>query len=1412
MLTSKPLHLGIDIGSVSVKTVLLDTEKNILFESYVRSMGEPVKTTVNVLSSLFTKIHSEQIISFSLTGRGSTQLAAQCGGMFINEVIAQIKAIEYFHPDVKTIIEMGGEDSKLILVEQKKPGMLAMQDFAMNTMCAAGTGSFLDQQASRLGYSIEEFGALALKSEVPPRIAGRCSVFAKTDMIHLQQAATPDYEIIAGLCFAMARNLKSNIGKGKKIEPPVAFQGGVAANPGVRRAFESILGIHPGAFIIPRHFFSMAAIGAVLISMEDKTKRMPFPGLASLNAFLNCKSTISQRLKPLSLSKPEPAYCNAARPVPPMWHTNSDATIEVYLGVDVGSISTNVVLIGSDKNLIAKAYIMTAGRPIEAVQKGLALIGAEWAEQVKVIGAATTGSGRYLTGNFIGADIVRNEITAQATAAAVIDPEVDTIFEIGGQDSKYIQLRGGVVVDFTMNKVCAAGTGSFLEEQAEKLGISIKEEFGSLALSAKDPVRLGERCTVFMESDLVHHQQQGCSREDLVAGLSYSIVENYLNRVVENRPVGDRIFYQGATAQNKGIVAAFEKLTGKRIAVPEHCDVTGAIGAAIIAMKERVWDKSRFKGFELSKAQYSIKSFECSHCPNRCEIRKMTVEKERPMYYGGRCERYEQEQLSETSTLPDLFKEREAWLLKTPFEEVTRKGDRGKIGIPRGMFFLELMPYWITFFESLGYSTIVSGETNKELIRKGVEGMVTEPCFPIKVAHGHVINLMDNGIDTIFLPHIVDMEKPSPDIPYSYLCPYAQTLTYTICSAIDFKKHGTRIIRPVLYFGRGKKRLLHGLKQMARLLGVSHHEISDAAKAAATAQARFYQRIACRGQEIVSGLKQDEKALVIVSRPYNGYDPGINLNIPQKLKRLGVQAIPMDFLPLDTMCDTADAKEHYWRFGQKIMAAGRLIAQDPRLFAVYITNFGCGPDSFISHFFQDALQGKPYLDIEIDEHSADAGAVTRLEAFLDSLKNYAPTKKADPLPESIVSKKKSKAKKPRIVFVPAMSDHAFAVAAAFKACGIDSEALPEPDTESLQLGRRLTSGKECYPCILTTGDMAKRVQQKGFDPGQSAFFMPSGTGPCRFGQYHRFHRLILDRLGYKDVPIYAPTQSEVFYKELGMMDKDFARIGWKGMVAIDLLGKELRRWRPYEKKAGEVDLVYQYALKNVTEAIEKRRPLAKALASARDAFDSLSLNSAQRRPLVGIVGEIYTRANRFANEDVIRKVESLGGEVWLPTVSEWLLYINFVAMDRSLMRPDIRSFLRTFLTDRIQKIDEHSIGIDYFGRKGYRTAKDPEILKIVYNARHYLHRAFRGEAILSVGKTIDYIEKGASGILNIIPFACMPGTIANAILKRCAEDNGRIPFLNMAYDGQSEAGGITRLEAFMYQVKQTHSNLDLIDS
>jgi len=1315
-------------------------------------------------------------------------VAKTLNGIFVNEVIAQATAANRLHPEVRTVIEIGGEDSKLIFLKPEDDGA-TIADFQMNTVCAAGTGSFLDQQATRMSLTIEEFGQLSLKSETPPRVAGRCTVFAKSDMIHLQQKATPVHDIVAGLCFALARNFKSTVGAAKQIDTPVAFQGGVAANPGIVRAMKSVLGLQDSELIIPKEFGCTGAIGAVLVALKGN---IPGPNFGALSELRDGGSSGREEIfdKPLKLDKSVMPTDNSCDPLP-------TEKIPAYLGVDIGSVSTNVVVMDANKRVLSKRYLPTASRPIQAVQQGLKEVGEEVGHLVEIRGACTTGSGRYLIADLIGADVVRNEITAQARGAAEVDPEVDTIFEIGGQDSKYISLNKGAIVDFEMNKVCAAGTGSFLEEQAEKLGISIKGQFGELALKSEAPVNLGERCTVFMETELVRHQQDGSPTEDLVAGLSYSIVRNYLNRVVGTKPVGNKIFFQGGVAANKGVVAAFEMVTGKPIIVPKHHEVTGALGCACLAMDADTGQGSKFKGFDLSDKHYEVTSFECKECANHCEINRVVVEGEKPLFYGSRCEKFDVDRRTKEKALfPDHYAEREDMLHEPYVPSQPVPTTAPVIGMPRALLHYELYPFWQAFFKELGCEVVISDPTTKAIIHNGAERSVAETCFPMKVALGHTLNLLEKEIDYVFLPSVINLSKPDERMTDSFVCPYVQSLVYTIKSAIDFNAAGVKILQPVIYLQLGRKHRIKALEEVGKTLRRSKNDVARAVEAAEAHLERFQQRLQARGKEILAEIKPDEKAIVVIGRAYNTCDAGANLEIPRKLNKMGVRCIPMDMLPLDSVRLPDDWTNMYWRYGQKILSAGEIVADDPRLFPMYLTNFGCGPDSFVHKFFRERLGAKPCLVIEVDEHSADAGMITRCEAFMDSLEHAS--EKA--VGARVFHKVDIDHGTHRTVLIPNMSAHANVLAAAFKACGMNSEVLPPQDEETLEWGRQFTTGKECFPCIVTTGDMVKFVKRPDFDRDKYAFFMGGSGGPCRFGQYNALQRMVLDQLGYPDVPIYAPNQASSFYDDIGIVGRKLLEQGWKGIVAIDMLDKVLHETRPYEVVKGSADEAYDRCVDIVSDAVEKETDLVEALRQCRKIFEQVQIDRSVPKPIIGYVGEFYVRANAYSNQDIIRKIEELGGEVWVAPLLEWFLYRNVRRANRARLAGDLKLWGKNNVMDFFMRKTEHDYAHVFEGF--LRNCYEPSSVEVLDMAEPYVHRSFEGEAIMTVGKAVDFINKGLAGIVAVMPFTCMPGTISNALLKRVREEMGEFPFLNMVYDGVEQATSQTRIEAFMHQAKE----------
>lgn len=1396
---SEPLHLGIDIGSISVNTVLINHERQIIYEDYSYCHGRPYMVVLKVLKHIERKYGLRDFLTASFTGSGGKQVAGIMGGVFVNEVIAQSEAISVLYGNIRSVIEIGGEDSKLIQMDHGG-GIKAsrLSDFALNSLCAAGTGSFLDQQAKRIGVNIvDEFGALAEKSENPPRIAGRCSVFAKSDMIHLQQVATPLQDIVAGLCFAVARNFKATLGRGRKIEKPVAFQGGVAANAGMRRAIREVFGLADGDLIIPEHYASMGAIGAVFNTLGNKHSCKPYLGIPELEKYIESGKGKTQRLKQLTESSA--VYNKQIRQLP-----QGNGLHDVYLGLDVGSLSTNIVLIDRDNNVIARRYLPTASKPIDAIRQGLKEINSEAGNRVRIRAAGTTGSGRYLTGDFIGADIIVNEITAQARAAIACDRKVDTIFEIGGQDSKYISIKDGVVVDFEMNKVCAAGTGSFLEEQAEKLGIKIKEEFGKSALQAEHPARLGDRCTVFMESDLNSHQQKGVALNDLLGGLAYSIVQNYIQKVVGEKPIGDNIFFQGGVTNNKSVVAAFETITGKSITIPPHFDVTGAIGAAILAREKMSGSgKSGFKGFDISNKTHSIRRFTCQSCSNNCEIQSVKIEGDKKaLFYGGRCEKYEKEERKKkNNSIPDLFKERSSMLLGD-YKEVADKA-MPSIGIPRSlMIFYQQFPFWRKFFEELGFGIILSDPSDNKMVRESIEIMVSETCMPVEIMHGHIKNLLDKKVDNIFIPFIINARADNGNPTSNCNCPWVQASPFMIKSAFKDEQIREKLLMPALHFRHYKTALKKELGTfMKDKFGISPSRTWKAILQADRVQDQFEESLRSRGKEILEhNYGRDIQKVVVLGRPYNTGDPLLNLSLIDKLINLNTLPVPVDFLTLDQKDVFEDYPMMYWPNGQKIIGASRMVRRSDDLYAVYLSNFRCGPDSFISHFVRHEMKGKPYLHLEVDEHSAGAGMITRCEAFLDSLKGYksnnhtkhsAPGKKS--VPNNLLNG--------RTLYYPYANDVVHVLAAATRHCGIKSEVLPMQDEEDLEIAQRHTSGQECFPMICTTGSFLKKLMQPGCDPARTSFFMPDHNGPCRFGDYNKLQRQIFDKLGFHEASLVTPGNDNAYAELTEEHAGKFRRIAWLGANGVDVLRKYKQETRPYELNKGDTDKRYNEQLNRLTGIVENgARGIPAFLEDAGRIFSQIPVNGKERKPVIAIIGEIFMRDNPYCSAFLVDRLEALGAETMVPRFCEWLHYSTYRYTRDSRWKGDRAGIIKS----KIQKIYQHytfkgmtRAADDYIKLKDYFSVND-----LIRGSAPYIHKDYDGEPVVALGSASSLSGINISGVIYVLPFTCMPGTIVASVSGDFRKDHNNIPWLNFAYDGQEDASIETQLQAFIHQADE----------
>jgi predicted CoA-substrate-specific enzyme activase len=1711
--------LGIDIGSAAIKAVLVGADGIVgsTYRRLDRAVLDAFREIVAWGTESFPQRRPEY---FALTGRGAEGLAQANKWPLVNEIFAQASGARLLVPEARSVIDIGGNDAAYIALSDAPcravcdasgvpAANVSLAGFATNSRCAAGTGSFLEQQAARLGLDIEgNFSTLALSAEHVPHIAGRCSVFAKSDMIHLQQIATPDNEIVAGLCLAMAESFKSDIMKGVAPALPISFQGGVARNAAMAAFMRRVFALNDDELIVhPQAHFAGALGAALRAGVEAKKIHITEAGRAG-----RMLRSSDATLAPLAI--PASAYLK-----PPVAAMSGGDVCEVFLGIDVGSVSTNVALLDRAGNLIAKRYLPTAGRPIEAVLTGLREINTECGKSLRVLGCGTTGSGRYLIGDLFGADIIKNEITAQARGALLLCPDADTIFEIGGQDSKYIAIDNGVVTDFTMNKACAAGTGSFIEEQANLMGINVREDFAARAFASEEPAALGQRCTVFIENDVLGLLAEGDSIENLCAGIAYSVVYNYLHRVVENRRIGRKVLFQGGTACNQAVTAAFRAVTGKDVLVPPHNDITGAIGMAAIvsALYQEKEFTTSFVGLDCGDLEYSVRTFICNACANKCQIREVrrgahtkcakhiepppvepygvvphsdiegakhiepppcdldgsvphsamegaafvrescslggfppvescgVASPDKPFYYGHRCERYEQargiavgaEELDFTRLRKQLLAGCIADLGALSVEELNKvissKSGSGKtdvgysgagagagagiescgknksyrkldkvisskgksegcaggfseadaakagefaggeldkvipentaithsdptpaahrtsrrIGIPFALSMYEMLPFWVAFWIALDYEVVYTGETTRALAESGILRSTAETCYPVKVLHGHVEQLFTLGVEQVFVPSVINMPLEGSKSEHNFSCTLVQAAPFLLRSAFrdctarngepsapegerrvgvgsdgmdenfnlkflnsdqkpsarrgDFKADGGRedggdsgnfnlkfqkrnqnpsahdvqspsrdpqgsshslasaparaILAPVIHMQYGRNRVLKELVPFVKDLKISKRRLGKALDTAYRAQELWRKRLEGAALDFLSRYR-DRPLAVIASRAYNGCDSGLNLDIPRRLAESGIPVITLEAFPISIFSERHAARslpgetsirypaegnvpaesalagnassesaiassaptinipdapdgnapcDHvwgnmYWRSGQRIMRGLDWAARTPGILPLYITNFSCGPDSFLLHYAQETMKSRPLLVLELDEHSADAGIVTRLEAYLDSaLPRAWDEVKERPLPPA----RSEISLRGKRVYVPYMGDVAMPIAAAFRRAGIDASTLPLPDRRTIELGRRLTSGRECYPLVLTAGEIFKIPDRPDYEAGKAVFFMPTTNGPCRFGEYARLHSLLLEREKLSEIEIFSPNSGSG-YEELRELSMGFYMDIWKGMVCIDTLGKALHAIRPREETPGASDALYQECLTRLESALEsKKRNLPDLMRDFQKRFQAIPRRNINCVP-IGMVGEIYVRLNSFANGDIIRRLERLGAEVVYAPFSEWSFYVNRLSMQNNFDQGMYMSGLNDYLRNKIQYALESRL-VKPFHREA--LFEEPEINAVLRAAEAFIDRRIRGEAVLTVGKAVDFAARGFGGIVNVLPFSCMPGLIASSLAPSVQDHFGDLPWLNLTFEDSAVDVDAMRLEAFVEQARSYHSRM-----
>jgi len=1000
--------IGVDVGSVSVNCVVIDERRQVILETpYLRHFGLVYEETHKLLKQLTDSLSSGsaeqppgEIRSVSFTGVHGQRIAEMLSAPAEVETIAQVLGATHVVPGVRTIISIGGQDAALFQLGYEN-GQWHLEAFNMNGPCASGTGSFIDQQAERLATSLygsdfrmsaeqlqqtmEDFIAQGLESTYPAPVACRCTVFTKSDMIHLQNKGETLPNIIAGLHYGNAANYMSTIVANRELAEPILFLGGMASNRLQVQAFRHYF---PTLRVPPCHT-SLGALGVALQAQKQEWRNQ-----VDLSRLMRIKEETKQQFPRAERLELKLTHFDPDNSLSP-WEAGHGNLIPAFLGVDIGSTTTKYALIDKEGQILHKCYVPTQGKPIEVTQRLIENLVKDVGGRIQLMAISTTGSGRNVVGDFLSADLIIDEITAHARGAVEVDPEIDTIFEIGGQDSKYISIENTHPLDFDMNKVCAAGTGSFLHELANKIKINIVGEFQEMALSARSPIHLAERCTVFMESDLVGYAQKGAGREDLIGGLCYAIVHNYLNRVVEKRHIGQRIMFLGGPSLNQGIVAAFEKVVRRPIIVPRHREVMGGFGAALavreLFLKGEIPQRSRdLEALARMKVQFAETICHAEKkCHNECKLKVYNFGGHKSIW-GGDCGRYEVSR-HDGPEETNFFLERQQIFQKALEEEgiltcepaVSNNGSRPLIGIPLALHSLEWGVFWAHLFKEMGHGVLLSPRTDNRLALAGVESMTAETCFPVKVFHGHVRYLLDR-VEYLFLPNVINIPTPQPE-EAGFFCPLVQSSQYMVRAALSIPDR--RLIRPTLYLKEGPEEIVEALhRELPDSLHPGLPGLRRAVEKAWGRQGTFREKLLKRGREILRETAPDQPLWIVTGRPYNLYDERLNLQMGRHLAKLGIRALPMDFLDLSAE-DLSDFPRMYWGLGAKILRTAKSIARTPNWYGVHLTNFSCGADSFIEHFYRHILREKPSLILELDEHSAVAGLLTRIEAYRNVVKN-----------------------------------------------------------------------------------------------------------------------------------------------------------------------------------------------------------------------------------------------------------------------------------------------------------------------------------------------------------------------------------------------------------------------------------------
>ena len=1410
---SNLLHVGLDVGSTTVKIVVMNDKLETIYNDYQRHFSDTKNTVCNVLEGLSNK-YPENTFTIALTGSGAMSAAKFLDLPFIQEVVSCKRAVEKYIPQTDVVIELGGEDAKIIYFDKSI-------EQRMNGTCAGGTGAFIDQMASLLHTDPTGLNELAKNHQMIYPIASRCGVFAKTDIQPLLNEGAAKEDIAASIFQAVVNQTISGLACGRPIRGKVAFLGGpLNYLSELRNRFIDTLHLEGDSIIIPEEAHLLVAKGAALDSLEAKPITV---------------EKLKSKIEVLRIS-----HDDTSNPLSPLFSIDADYqefkerhdkdTVEkadlktyegdAFVGIDAGSTTTKLVLIDNEGRLLYSLYGSNEGNPLQSVIKMLKQLYSELPEAVTLRFSGVTGYGEKLIQTALNVDLNEIETIAHYTAAKKFMPNVTSIVDIGGQDMKYIKMKNGAIDNIMLNEACSSGCGSFIETFAKSLNLSI-EEFVQAAIESRRPVDLGSRCTVFMNSKIKQAQKEGYSVGDISAGLSYSVIKNAIQKVMKIRDMkklGAHIVVQGGTFYNDAVLRAFELIVGRNVVRPDIAGLMGAYGVALLAKEQyeanldMEYVSTITKNEDLDKLKIDISHVRCNGCENHCLLTINKFSNGARYISGNRCEKGAGIVQGKTE-LPNLVKYKYERLFNyKPLDE--KDAPRGTIGIPRVLNMYEDYPFWFTFLTNLGFRVIISEKSNRKTYEKGMESMPSESvCFPAKLSHGHVIGLIKQGIKTIFYPCMPYSRKEYDKADNHYNCPIVISYSEVLKNNIEeLKEKDIKFLNPFLPFeAKNLAKTIMELPEFAEY-NFTKKELLEAAKKAEEEYQNFKEDIRKKGQETVEYIEKNNlKGIVLAGRPYH-VDPEVNHGIDTLITSLGLCV-----LTEDSISNQAEPKPlrvvNQWVFHARLYAAADFAGKHDNLELVQLNSFGCGVDAVTTDQVEEILTsyGKMYTLIKIDEINNLGAVRIRIRSLLASMKKRLANKELEKGTGDYEIHKKIFTKEMKdegyTILIPQMAPiHFELLETAVRSCGYNVELLRNCTEHTVETGLKYVNNDACYPSILTTGQMIEALESGKYDINKTALIMSQTGGGCRATNYIGFIRKALKDAGFENVPVISfnvvgMEKMPGFKITLPLIEKLL-----KMVVYADLLQKMLTKNRAYEVNKGETQKLFDKWMEKCKKLLEKSsmKEFKQSIYDIVNDFEKIELDTSVEKPKVGIVGEVLIKYHPYGNNFVADKLEEEGAEVVLP---DFMGFIKFIATHKitfnQLIKTDkIKSkIFKTAikLIDLLEKDERIALANS---KKGYLQPCD--IWELEDKVKNILSIGNQtGEGWFLTAEMIEYIESGIPNIVCVQPFACLPNhVVGKGVIKTIRNEFPDANISPIDYDpGASEANQTNRIKLLMTVAK-----------